>query len=142
MKEKYDLMVGDWVMWKKCPLISPYTFEPLRIMYIESSYDGTYFSKDKSINSELIFPIPLCSNILEKIGFDRYLGESDHFTMSIGEKDTPSEFDTLDITLSRNGLWMLDIQRYLRVNGRFFIRYVHELQHILRLAEIDIPIEL
>lgn len=133
-----ELSIGDWVVVKltKWDYDSPEETEPMRIRCIDNSdrkraYADLEFSSglySTSAYIEDLRPIPLTPEILEKNGFVK----SDLATVIewyhwgdayIGFKD---------------GLI------YTSINGReiWGMRYVHQLQHVLRLAGIEKEIEL
>lgn len=113
-----DLMVGDWVSY--CGFYN-------KVIYIGqkvSMYDGkgTEFTTDP----EHIRPIPLTSDILVKNGF--------------GKVNNQYFFGQVEIKELRN-CWVVIINKE-NADIDINIHYVHQLQHLLRLAGIDKDIEL
>lgn len=137
-----ELSVGDWV---KASGVAK------RVHSIEYQ-NGTYFVNfsDPDANSEdylhapLVKPIPLTPEILEKNGFDAPKAKvwNDSWYWS-NRKDVALELR------ESFGLWYMEIvtkeQRSgLQSNRKLGIgfKYVHELQHALRLAGVEKEIEL
>ena len=78
-----------------------------------------------------IFPIPLTDEILRKNGFEYY-----HKNFASTDYDSPFKLEMMEWPdeNGNGGLWI--------INGLFKIRFVHELQHALKLAGIEKTIEL
>lgn len=74
-----------------------------------------------------IFPIPLTDEILRKNGFEYY-----HKNFASTDYDSPFKLEMMEWPdeNGNGGLWI--------INGLFKIRFVHELQHALRLCGINI----
>lgn len=130
-----DLMIGDWVNlnfdvdYKTGKSI----YAPVQITGINK--DGTIdvnctFDKSESMQDgwdlKLIEPIPLTREILEKNGFEKSQGEK--FTWFICNV---AAFD-IRIVSEKNNLYDIKIAEYPRP-----IKYVHELQHALKLCGIE-----
>ena len=81
--------------------------------------------EDCWVNGDVVTPIPLANDILYKNGFD-------YHHKNYASLEYPKE-DTLmleHVCYNREEVW--------RVNGTFcYVRYVHELQHVLRAYKID-----
>ena len=117
-----EIQIGDWVY-------STFSKLPCKVMYLklhESGYasvETTNVVGVKDIAS--LSPIPLTTEILEKNGFvveSRYChGEPLQYCVLV------------------DGLW-IDISGENYFEGK--LEYVHQLQHALRLCEIDKNIEL
>lgn len=131
MKAK-DLMIGDWVY-------NPFTRKKLRLT----------FGRDIDLAEGLCLePIPLTAEILEKNGFEELMNESEVSAARFGRKPKPT------------GVWQYGFgrfdsvayvpeQSFLRI--KFMegcqadianIKYVHELQHALRLCGVEKEINL
>lgn len=83
-----------------------------------------------------IHPIPLTPEILEKNGFKKDTGGEECWSSKIGWL-TPHEYDDN----FKEKSW--EVELFGKPNSfDGVITYVHELQHILRLCEIDKEIEL
>lgn len=130
-----DLMVGDWVMIKEYPMIA----EPRQI------------KKEHFLRSLCEFePIPITKNILEKNGFEffpmehgiygLYTLKTEHCLLKYSNKHG-------DITIFKARQGGIDdngncISGFYEIShGRFKIKYIHELQHILRLCKIEIELK-
>lgn len=102
-----ELMIGDWV-------IDTYTNKPFRIEAV----------KEKM--GEGLEPIHLTPEILKKNGFEYY-----HKNFASTDYDSPFKLEMVGWPdeNGNGGLWL--------INGLFKIRFVHELQHALRLCEIE-----
>lgn len=120
-----DLMVGDWVSY--CGFYN-------KVIYIGqkvSMYDGkgTEFTTDP----EHIRPIPLTEEILVKNGFDKKYFDYD-FSYDLYEDDNVSFVRLYD---HGEGVFFTETS-----GGDILIKYVHQLQHLLRLCGIEKEIKL
>ena len=110
-----DLMLGDWVLYMR---------KPIQIKDIVQLRDGRYCFNSEwefneivdSIDPEDIFPIPLTYGILEKNGFSATVGPGGLFQLAL---------EGLNVRVDFN-----------------IVRYIHQLQHALRLCGIDKEITL
>lgn len=117
-----ELMIGDWVKIQG--------YDGLRITAINKSYVN--FDK-RWAGAKLgeINPIPLTPEILEKNGFELQRDKSE-----LGTLDTywlGSELGTFRIHKLNNGDYQFGLAK---------IKYVHQLQHAIRLCGIDKEIEI
>lgn len=118
-----ELSVGDWV----------------EIQGVVKRIDYLY-GKDNvcDVPIELVYPIPLTPEILEKNGFEE------------GKR-----YDGLDVRVFSNGNISVSIPQYAKWNrvrvyddeglyelSSAIIYYVHQLQHALRLARVEKEIEI
>jgi len=117
-----ELMIGDWVFCEGQPIPSNVTIQSI-------AEDGVWFMGDKvegAATFDRIFPIPLTPEILEKNGFsfqNWWRIENGNPTIYLAE---------------HYGSWWLYQDDYLDTREYFAkIKYVHELQHALRLCGID-----
>lgn len=135
-----DLMIGDWVYnhrnWE-CPILSirrDYDSEQYYAMVIARHYG------EEEFKVEDLSPIPLTAEILEKSGFefdtadtgilDYYcIGNKGDEICTVVKKHSINAFE--DGTVVQ---WSLYADRASVVEK---ITYVHELQHALRLCQID-----
>ena len=110
-----ELMVGDWVL-------DTYTNKPMRIEGINGG--NPRFGQD-------LEPISLTPEILAKNKFikTRLMGEQRHFSYYLGPG------------LSMLAIYDSDFSIRIGEDARI-VKYVHELQHLLRLCKIDKDIEL
>lgn len=120
-----DLMVGDWV------ICNYYSDKPCYIQFGVGDFQKLGF--------EFCDPIPLTHEILEKNGFEVTRNMS-----SSGNKDVWS------LRVSKNKVFHI-IEHHNKRKFPYFwielgsnsdIKYVHQLQHALRLCEIEKEIEL
>jgi hypothetical protein len=124
-----DLMVGDWVI----------CYHPTRLKYFEKVSVGLLHTmqeqeyghiKENSPLFRIVEPILLTPEILEKNGLanDPY---GCHF-----EED---EYMELEISAEEEGIyWTINYNEYAILK----LKYVHQLQHALRLCGINKEIEL
>lgn len=117
-KDKYmkseELMFGDWVEW-----MCNYCKVDLPLLMTEYQ---------DNVDCRFVKPIPLTAEILEKNGFERneYNG-CIFFSFPNGEFSKRSGF----------GLEKRDDKYYITDHALMPMRYVHELQHVLRLCGLD-----
>lgn len=133
MKNISDLSVGDWVEFKGEPsrvlecgtiIVSPKTlgFKPRLTLSVKNDiYD--------CIDIDKVIPIPITAEILEANGIHKTY-EDDNYAIFRG--------DGLWAVKYSDGDWELSIPPVSRVD----IKYVHQLQHALRLAGVDKEINL
>lgn len=119
---KEDLMIGDWVMIKDYPMVS----EPKRM------------TENHFVRSLCEFEaIPLTNEFWLKNGFE-FLPTKDIFYLN-AEKYLLAyinEHNAIRIYKGRMGdIYPIDC-------GQLSIKYVHELQHILKLCKINLEIKL
>lgn len=120
-----ELMIGDWVLdGNNVAQITSITCDGI----IETSFNETS-------NIEVIHPIPLTPEILKKNGFVKASMISD---MPPYDKD---EEGNMHFNLNEKfwGWWQPDNTFLIPANGLGWLefRYAHELQHALRLCNID-----
>lgn len=117
-----ELMIGDWVFCEGQPIPSNATIE--EVFDDGVIFKGIHYEGDASLDR--IFPIPLTDEILKKNGFDYY-----HKNFVSTDYDSPFKLEMVGWPdeNGNGGLWL--------INGLFKIRFVHELQHALRLCEIE-----
>ena len=114
-----ELMVGDFVRQKYSNLLLEVS--NINPPYIQAKGEGGQFEEGT------IEPIPLTNEILEKNGFQyfhkNYAAQAYNSPFQLRHDKWPNEDGVSE--------WSL---------GLIPIKYVHELQHALRLCGIDIPI--
>jgi hypothetical protein len=140
-----ELMIGDWVLWNT---------HPMKVMMIGSRMVKLY-NEDNSIEDDEINPIPLTAEILEKNGFQRC--ENEWYYFKYDENGKVSLYQGCYSKYNKNGKILLyqvswdvddlylEIASYTSLTGEFNrmgVRFVHELQHALRLCGIEKEIEL
>ena len=120
-----ELMIGDWVLYNE-------THQ--QILEISGIDDEVYLETDELVHQSEIQPIPLTPEILEKNGFELKEGEIGMYGVTTVPhylcKGVPFEVFCDGDPFA---IWFKE-----PVN----IKYVHELQHALRLCGIDKTIEL
>lgn len=123
-----SLMIGDWV-FNEIPC------------YVTAIYhNGTIDCQgdNQSISTDSVDPIPLTAEILEKNGFNKPKVE-DSTDWSYYKTDKTGK-GMYCIFYSVDDDMFLEIASYKSYIGEYHrmgVRYVHELQHALRLAGID-----
>ena len=138
-----EFMIGDWVYTdgELSNVLSPSTEN----CEIETMDEKGYIRKYDEIEAkDYIEPIPITKDILEKNGFKKRKYES----MFCNNEQT--EYINKDKTIIINGFsnttgkdWNCHIDNDdMETIGCADIQYVHELQHLLRLCNIDKEIEL
>ena len=145
-----DLSIGDWVKAQDSEL--PYQ------IYLIDWQSGTIEAQatNGALLDEMVCdirPIPITAEILEKSGFKRsddYDGtERTPYLFRKGEKKSPYDKVTVNIhhptkktpkRMFKNGIYHELVYESPAIANTWtfvFVRYVHELQHALRLAGID-----
>ncbi len=128
-----ELMVGDWVCYN-APNKYYTNVEEIRckdkgkIYYIRGYRDSKDPSSERLIFGDFsmdnLHPIPLTPEILEKNGFKKELNDDRiHFRFTLIESHTQFSL-----------LYARSVFQWL---GPLDFKYVHELQHVLRLCNID-----
>lgn len=149
-----ELMIGDWVCYSKA---NKYYTRVNEIRHTEVPLDDQWYiegirSDNDKINSnaveyfsvEILSPIPLTPEILEKNGFIG--GEYKSYTGYVWYLEEKG-FSKIGFTMSceKSILWGEKIKPNGSIGDNFSIpniQFVHELQHALRLCGIDKEIEI
>lgn len=138
MKAK-DLMIGDWL---KCSDPTPF-----RITDIETENGTSYFRVTGDdgwvVDGGELEPIPLTAEILEKNGFEELMSESEVSAARFGRKPEPTgvwqygfgRFDSVAYVPEQSFLRIKFMEGYTADMAN--IKYVHELQHALRLCGVE-----
>jgi hypothetical protein len=144
MKEN-DIMLGDWVRRRwTCTDTGREVVKDFQVTEIHKLGNFLYaWGKSGNMGRvEQLEPIPLTAEILEKNGFEK----------SNQISDTPpyymDEDGNIYYSLEQNGVnlfwgwWQLDNVYLIPANamGWLNIKYIHQLQHALRLYGIDLDI--
>lgn len=121
--ETAELMIGDWVMYRG---------EPTMVYEIDDYYERINTEPDgynaiTCVEISDITPIPLTTEILKKNGFQQ---------ISI------TEYVSGKVTISILIEGFLIIIKSGNARVKITIKYVHELQHALRLCGIEKEIEI
>lgn len=139
MMNATELMIGDWV---RCS--DP---KPFRITGIETEKGTSYFKVTGNDGFDVdggdVEPIPLTCSVLERNGFEEMMNEGEEVAKRFGRVPHPtgvwqqglSNFDCVMYVPKDDFLrikFMMVGQTDLRN-----IRFVHDLQHALRLCGID-----
>lgn len=142
MKAK-ELMIGDWVLYNGQPkvvqMIDGYGDTELEN---EILCDGMYH---KPIE---VSPIPLSAEILEKNGFEELMSEGEEVAAMFGRKPELTgvwqygfgRFDSVAYVPERSFLHIKFMEGCQADIAN--IKYVHELQHALRLCGVEKEVEL
>lgn len=133
-----ELMLGDWVVYNgDVDYINPIRIEGMDIatgMCVTSDRDDVGFDG--------VWPIPLTAEILEKNGFIKSEEVSD--TPPYDKDEEGNMYYSFKGECKFWGWWQPDNKYFIPANamGNIEIKFVHELQHALRLCNIDKTIEL
>jgi hypothetical protein len=125
-----DLMIGDWVLDGN-----------IYVQVTSITCDGIIeTTHNEHSNIELVKPIPLTQEILEKNGIKWFCTEPS------GRKTFCCNEPVVQCTYIPNSGWLINVGACGSIKVRFVeiskIQYVHELQHALRLCGISKEIEL
>ena len=141
MKAK-DLMIGDWVC---CTDPTPFKIEAITIIDFPE-----YVTGNDGFDVEIadLQPIPLTTEILEKNGFKELMNESEVSAARFGRKPEPTgvwqygfgQFDSVAYVPEQSFLRIKFMEGCQADIAN--IKYVHELQHALRLCGIEKEINL
>lgn len=125
-----ELMIGDWLFYR-----GQFNAFPFKVEQIMKKKVGYHAEPNETRMHYLRLcecnPIPLTPEILEKnkISKSRLMGEQRHFTYY------------LDSCLELLAIYDADFSFQIGSCARY-IKYVHELRHVLRLCKINKEIEL
>lgn len=125
MKEN-ELMVGDFVRNKRTRTV-------IWVTEIDSdrgiiNNESTGYCSETNIPIDDIEPIPLTAEILKKNGFKHYITEEDSDSFDYTEGNLGYVFNKTEYGY----MSCIDMTGSFTITG--LIKYVHELQHILRLC--------
>lgn len=125
-----ELMIGDCVRHKRTKeVISIFEIDDDRNV-INNEPDG--YCSEKNIDIDDVEPIPLTPEILEKNGFTTYFSRCGVKWLWIEKQKFELALDEENGNKITTALGLIDIE----------IKYVHQLQHALRLCGIEKTIEL
>ena len=136
--QKEDLMIGDWVMIKDYPM----DFQPEKMTanhFVRSlcEFEAIPLTKEFLLNNGFTF-FPIESFY----GYGTFELITEHCLLRYSNKHN-------DIKIYKACIGGIDPEstNCIRINdryeincGKFLIRYVHELQHILKLCKIDLEL--
>ena len=140
-----ELMIGDWVMFTDPADGSKY---PVRLKSINANSCCGIEGKSLLSLTDDFEPIPITGEILEKNGFNKLMNESERVAARFGRKPQftgywtfeLSNFDSIHYCPETH---FLRIKHLLGYNSDFInINYIHQIQHALRLCNIEKDIEL
>lgn len=137
-----ELMIGDYIMFNK----DIYKIEEIskkgwaHIIYNDESECRVALSSDYILDD--ITPIPLTPEILEKNGFVKYNEVSD--TPPYDKDEEGNMYYSYKGEHKFWGWWQPNNVYYIPINAMIDleIKFIHELQHALRLCGIDKELEL
>ena len=140
--EAKELMIGDWVMVAECVADAHFRDYPDKI---ESIRDGLVGLESDGLETiiERIAPIPLTPEILKKNGFGYVRNDVNPYDDEVlshfylGEEGYCANMDIHIGTYNKGVFWFSSPLGSLNC-----IHYIHELQHALRLCNIEKEIEL
>lgn len=133
--EKTDLMIGDWVMIKDYPMIAT----------------ARKMTPDHFVRSLCEFEgIPITKEFLMKNGFEFFPMEYHIYGLyTLKTENCLLKYSNKhgDITIFKARKGGIDdngncVSGFYEINhGRFDVKYVHELQHILKLCKIELNLK-
>lgn len=149
-----ELMIGDWVKVKEPDRYAGAQGTILSLTSLEGGYyainifDVNYGYLTKDVFNEDIEPIPLTTEILEKNGFDELMSEGEEVAAMFGRKPEPTgvwqygfgRFDSVAYMPERSFLRIKFMEGCQTDIAN--IKYVHELQHALRLCGVEKEVEI
>lgn len=136
-----ELMIGDWVIRRNVPK------EPMRIVELNTRKNLAYMDFTGlgiAENIEHIEPVPLTEDIIKKNGFeikDEYIPYCHDDTRYYRRYYRIEKGNDICLEVNAGGVLLVAI--YEGYTGAFesfvinALRYVHELQHALRLCGVD-----
>ena len=135
-----ELMIGDWV---RCT-----DQKPFKIEQIDGVEEQGYGDDGFYVDTGDLQPIPLTEEILEKNGFEELMSEGWESAAKFGRIPEPTgvwqysfgQFDSVSYLPKRSFLRVKFMEGSTADIAN--IKYVHELQHALRLCLIDKEITL
>ena len=134
-----DLMIGDWVYAKvqvdDTGAEPVFEKTPKRVTDLTKGINGIYVEGTSTFAGAEIEPIPLTPEILEENGFPYNNEERLYYPFS--NKAFAIERDEHDDQVFYYSMYVYNPYRSFNWHEIIEIRYVHELQHALRLSGID-----
>ena len=129
-----ELSVGNYILHKK-------TREILQITEILSWGVNVKEYDDATADSIDILPVPLTVEILEKNGFEMADDTYTRPTVSYFSKDR--RVQVCNLTNSGDGYWCVHVDNEcFETIGSCDVRYVHEMQHLLRLCKYELDLKI
>ena len=140
-----ELMIGDWVMFTDPADGSKY---PVRLKSINANSCCGIEGKSLLSLTDDFEPIPITPEILEKNKFEKIMIESEYSATHFGRKPKFTGFWMLDIgafdsVIYNQENYLLRIKLMMGYTSDFDnIVHIHQLQHALRLCNIEKDFEL
>lgn len=130
-----DLSIGDWV--RIHPVLRPEVCQVVKTYEHDLIWAKSSSGQVRKVNTNAVVPIPITESILERSGFERCTPISyayEYLKRNFGKSIGLCSFD--------GEIWFVDFETDGGVfsNINIPLRYVHQLQHTLRLLEILQPI--
>lgn len=143
-------MIGDWVCYSKAnnyytqvnEICKTNDGEESYIKCIRSQKDSNYPGIKDSFNTEILYPIPLTPEMLEKNDFEKVLDE-DGTECYRYYNSAADGYIKISLYYGGDGDWSIEIVNYEKFddneivyNNNFIFLKVHQLQHAFRLCGI------
>lgn len=128
-----DLMIGDWVQYQ-------YTGGVFQIVEISKTEGIKQFEDQPFFKLNGIIPIPLTAEILEKNGFNDSSFEANKkykYIIHTNEYQLGYYPKTNSFNIYKRGIDPFYTKDVLCCGFQNIVKYVHELQHALKLCGID-----
>ena len=142
MKEE-ELQIGDWVLCDRNAQ-SEYEFDTVdyQLYQIKDGEDIDYAcEKNISGDNDVYLPIPLTVEILEKNGFEMADDTYTRPTVFYFSKDRRVQVSNL--TNSGDGYWCVHVDNEdFETIGSCDVKYVHEMQNLLRLCKYELDFKI
>lgn len=144
--EAKDLMIGDWFNFLIDIEGGDTEYDPKKEIYQPMQVDNIEFgdaTSEEGVTNDArqLQPIPLTAEILGKNFKSKELPDDPYGAYFFGGND----YIEVYIKEYTNRLWQVDVDE-IEMGGmrswRMYVSNVHELQHAIRLCEIDKEIEL
>lgn len=155
-----ELMIGDWINLKNGKVIMPCRITVIGHATQDRNEIGTTVCVDLSkefptciFDMDVITPIPLTQEILEKNGFHingipnsitsvKAIDDWSDDTYVWSRQETPDERMFVSVYMDDPANFFVEVYcQYCHVDG-IHVKYLHELQHALKLCGIGIEIRL
>lgn len=124
-----ELTIGDLVY-------SSFSDIPCKVQYLELRECGYGSVKTSNVDGikdiASLYPIPLTPEIPEKNGFVEINDDSKWYKMQLLEEN-----DFVGLEKLEDDYWMFGAVVFPNLINHLSIKYVHELQHALKLCRID-----
>lgn len=128
-----DLMVGDWVICYHPSRLKSFEKVSVGLLHTMQEQECGHIKEDSPL-FRIVEPVPLTPEILEKNGFVK--GD----TMDLGDEIYCVKLFNIHYDNEEREFWVCNFFESgygTGINDIFQIKYVHELQHALRLCKVD-----